>query len=167
MAGPYRGGSVEILPNTIGYRIEDGDGNLVGVLLNTANGTSWVMDSDNLWPDEDLTMTVVATQQQLQFPTNTTTYTAADSFATDPTAGDPAPAVAADRRYLVRNGGTVVAFIAVEPGGATVVLEYGHPAPDDRLPDDGGARYFPAATLVLEVRAAGYTPTWGSHRPVN
>lgn len=161
--------SAEVRPDTIGYRIEDKNGNLVGVLLNTAGASVWMMNSTNPWPlNEDLTLILIPDQQSLQFPPSVTSFGGPDAFEDALTNGTPSPDAARNARYLVRHGSVLLAFVAVDPDGADpaarAVLEYGHPALDNRLPLEGGKRYFPADTLTMEAKGSAYAPAWTQYR---
>lgn len=161
--------SAEVRPDDCGFRIDDKNGNLLGVLLNTENGSVWKMDANNPWPaGETLTLTVIPDEQSIVLPAQVTVYGGAEAFANSLTSGAPAPAGAKDARYLVKNGSVVLAFIAVDRDGANptarLAAEYGHPENDDRLPLEDGKRYFPTTTLTMEAMGSTFIPSWSDHR---
>jgi len=155
----------QILPTDTGFRAEDQYGVLVAVLLRNGSTNTWIFDANRVWPDEELTLIPIT--GAVTFPPNAVTFTAPAYMEDTPTGGALSqndPPASHDKRYFIKNGTVTLLFMAAQSTAGSAAIEYGHPAPDDRLTPYGGNRYLPTATLRLVPAPAGFYPGWKKHR---
>ncbi len=176
--------SVEVSPEIDGFRIEDPDGELVGVLVGGMIANTWIFETGKEWPNKVLHLFVIEEGDPIPTISDPRVWVALPAFedlagggTVDVTTvldgnGVPQPR---NTRYLIKTATDLqtLGFLAVRkdlPGSSAE--EFGHPADDGRLPAYQAnpqlpqKRYLPAEALVLQPRGPSFVPPWTSHRRV-
>jgi hypothetical protein len=176
--------SSEIDPTIAGFRLENGQGQLIGLHQRGSMFDTWAFVGGMAWPQHNFRGFVVQNTTPLPNLGSVIEIFVAPGkrFDTTATGGKPPfakPAAPGNRRsYLIKqaSNGLVLAFLSVDITEQTGVIESGHPfaLTDNRLPvasGGAGGRVLPPDQDLVFVYKSGeagapFQPTWGKYLEV-